>query len=172
MASPRHGSKSSTTTSGFDFGFDDEPNISNPATGTERSSLPPSRASLPPSRDEPIYTGGTGGTPRRRTSKFHSVSQSVRSTKTSNPRPYFRSRRIRKGTIDRPELREKDPRAIWITIIPLLGFAVGLAIIAVLSWSGYKSVVNHQYCLAFTDDFSNGFNTSIWTKDVETGGFG
>lgn len=88
-----------------------------------------------------------------------------------NPRPYFRSRRIQKGTIDRPELHEKDPRVIWMTLLPLLGFLLGFGIIGVLSWSGYASVTNHAYCEVFIDDFSGGFNTSIWTKQVETGGF-
>ncbi|KAF3762091.1 family 16 glycoside hydrolase [Cryphonectria parasitica EP155] len=101
-----------------------------------------------------------------------SVGHSVRSAETYHPRPYFRSRRIRKGTIDRPELREKDPRGIWITLIPIFGLLVGLAAIALLSWSGYASVSNYQYCQVFVDDFSNGFNSTIWTKDVETGGFG
>ncbi|KAJ9134166.1 Concanavalin A-like lectin/glucanase [Pleurostoma richardsiae] len=79
---------------------------------------------------------------------------------------------IRKGTIDRPELRERDPRGIWITLIPIFGFIVGLTAIALLSWTGYSSVSNHQYCEVFIDDFSGGFNSTIWTKHVETGGYG
>jgi hypothetical protein len=97
---------------------------------------------------------------------------SVHSARTYNPRDYFRSRRIKKGTIDRPELREKDPRAIWVTLIPLSGFLVGLLSIVLLSWDGYSSVSHHRYCEVFTDDFSNGFNSTIWTKHVETGGYG
>lgn len=112
------------------------------------------------------------GTPRLRPPKFISANNSIRSAKTYNPRPYFRSRRIRKGTIDRPELREKDPRGIWITLLPLLGFLSGLAIVAVLSYTGYASVSNHKYCEVFIDDFSSGFNSTIWTKQVETGGYG
>ncbi|KAF7559013.1 hypothetical protein G7046_g5140 [Stylonectria norvegica] len=94
------------------------------------------------------------------------------SAKTYHPRPYFRSRRIKKGTIDRPELRDKDPRGIWITLIPIFGFLAGLLAIALLTWNGYASVSNHKYCEVFVDDFSAGFNSTIWTKQVETGGFG
>ncbi|KAF4119262.1 Glycosyl hydrolases family 16 [Geosmithia morbida] len=105
--------------------------------------------------------------------RFLSASHSARTTGAAyEPRPYFRSRRIRKGTVDRPELREKDPRALWITLIPLMGFFGGLAVIAVLSWTGYTSVSNHEYCVVFVDDFSNGFNSTIWSKHVETGGYG
>ncbi|CAK7225893.1 hypothetical protein SCUCBS95973_006016 [Sporothrix curviconia] len=86
-------------------------------------------------------------------------------------RPYFRSRRIVKGTLDRPELRKKDPRWIWINIVPVVGILLGLAIIAVLSWTGYRSVVNHTYCLVFDDDFSNGINASIWQYEIQTGGY-
>lgn len=111
-------------------------------------------------------------TPPPRPSKFLSASHSISSVKTYNPRPYFRSRRIKKGTVDRPELKEKDPRAIWITLIPIFGFLIGCGAIAALTWNGYASVSNHQYCTVFIDDFSNGFNSTIWTKQVETGGFG
>ncbi|CZR49125.1 uncharacterized protein FPRO_12561 [Fusarium proliferatum ET1] len=88
------------------------------------------------------------------------------------PRPYFHSRRVKKGTVERPYLAVKDPRGIWITIIPALGILVGLAAIALLTWSGYKSVDKHKYCTVFTDDFSNGFNSTIWNKQVEVGGYG
>ncbi|KAF4334250.1 beta glucan-binding [Fusarium beomiforme] len=87
-------------------------------------------------------------------------------------RPYFHSRRVQKGTVERPELMIKDPRDKWITIIPALGIVVGLAAIALLSWAGYTSVDNYKYCKVFTDDFSNGFNSTIWNKHVEVGGYG
>ncbi|EWZ85421.1 hypothetical protein BFJ63_vAg3443 [Fusarium oxysporum f. sp. narcissi] len=88
------------------------------------------------------------------------------------PRPYFHSRRVKKGTVEKPYLAVKDPRGIWITVIPALGIVVGLAAIALLSWSGYRSVDKHEYCKVFTDDFSNGFNSTIWNKQVEVGGYG
>jgi hypothetical protein len=157
MASPWNGSESSAT--GFDFGFNDQSNASNHATGVEQFSA---------SRNEPRHISTT----QRRPSNFPSASHSAQSAKKYNPRPYFHSRRIRKGTIDRPELREKDPRVIWATLIPAFGFVAGFGIIAVLTWSGYSSVSRHKYCEVFTDDFSSGFNSTIWTKHVETGGYG
>ena len=121
-----------------------------------------------PLENEQFSIGG----PYRRASRFISADNSIFSARSANLRPYFRSRRIKKGTIDRPELRDKDPRRVCITLVPILGFLLGLTAIALLSWNGWVSVSNHRYCEVFTDDFSEGFNSTIWTKDVETGGFG
>lgn len=113
------------------------------------------------------------GSPHRRPSRFISAGNSIFSTRSpADLRPYFRSRRIKKGTIDRPELRDKDPRRHWITAIPFLGLALGLASIGALAWNGWASVSNHKYCEVFIDDFSEGFNSTIWVKEVQTGGFG
>lgn len=85
---------------------------------------------------------------------------------------YFHSRRLKKGTIERPWLEKKDPRQKWSSIIPLCGVFLGLCIAGVLIWDGLRSVVNHQYCLVLDENFSNGFNEQIWMKEVELGGFG
>lgn len=103
--------------------------------------------------------------------RFPETDYSKQTQQTTIPQPRFRSRRIQKGTIERPELLDKDPRAIWITLLPVIGFTIGFSIIGYLSWSGYSSVSKHRYCQVFVDDFSNGFNTDIWQKQVETGGF-
>lgn len=103
--------------------------------------------------------------------RFKSFSHSVHSARTYRPRPYFRSRRIKKGTIDRPELREHDPRQKWVTIIPMFGFLLGLMTIAILAWDGWASVPTHVYCPVFVDDFSGGFNSTIWSKEIQTGGY-
>lgn len=66
----------------------------------------------------------------------------------------------------------KDPKEKWVTIIPLVGIFVGLALSGVLIWDGLRSVVNHNYCEILNEDFSNGLNSKIWTKEVELGGFG
>lgn len=162
MPIPKDSSDISSAT-GFDFGFNDRLQVLKKAPAFTRSSSVPH---LPSHNDR--FSIETQLKPAR----FFSASQSVRSVKTYNPRPYFRSRRIKKGTVDRPELREKDPRGIWITLIPAFGFFIGLSAIALLSWSGYSSVSNHRYCEVFVDDFSDGFNSTIWTKHVETGGYG
>lgn len=85
---------------------------------------------------------------------------------------YFRSRRIKKGTIERPWLDKKDPNDKWITIIPLIGIIAGVAISGLLVWDGIRSVVNHVYCPVLVDDFSKGINEKVWLKEIEVGGFG
>lgn len=85
---------------------------------------------------------------------------------------YFKSRRVKKGTVARPWLDKKDPKEKWVTIIPLLGIAVGLAITALLIWDGLRSVVNHTYCPVLNEEWVNGFDDKIWTKEVELGGYG
>lgn len=85
---------------------------------------------------------------------------------------YFHSRRVRKGEVERPWLDKKDPREKWVTIIPLIGLALGFALAGFLVYDGLKTVVNHVYCPVLDEDFSGGFNTRIWTKEAEVGGFG
>lgn len=58
-----------------------------------------------------------------------------------------------------------------MTIIPILGLLVGLAVSGLLIWDGLRSVVNHKYCEVFSDDFSS-WNDKVWTKEVEVGGYG
>jgi hypothetical protein len=85
---------------------------------------------------------------------------------------YFRSRRVRKGEVDKPWLSKKDPREKWVTIIPIIGIVVGLVGAGFLVYNGLQSVVNHEYCLILDEDFSTGFNEKIWTREAEVGGFG
>jgi hypothetical protein len=87
-------------------------------------------------------------------------------------RDYFRSRRIRKGAVEKPWLKNKDPREKWVTIIPVLGILVGLAVSGFLVYDGLHSVVNHTYCTVLDEDFSLGLNPHVWTKEAEVGGFG
>jgi hypothetical protein len=87
-------------------------------------------------------------------------------------RNWFHSRRVKKGTVDRPWMDKKDPKEKWVTIIPLLGLLVGLGLSGFLIWDGLRSVVNHTYCSVLDEDFSAGFNTKVWTKEAEVGGFG
>ena len=85
---------------------------------------------------------------------------------------YFHSRRVKKGEIERPWLNKKDPKEKWVTIIPLIGLALGFAIAGFLVYDGLRTVVHHQYCPILTEDWSQGFNTKVWTKEAEVGGFG
>ncbi|KAI7513464.1 putative beta-1,3-glucan-binding protein, partial [Hortaea werneckii] len=41
-----------------------------------------------------------------------------------------------------------------------------------LIYDGLQSVSNLNYCPVLDDDFSNGFNNKVWTKEVEVGGYG
>lgn len=85
---------------------------------------------------------------------------------------YFHSRRVRKGEIERPWLDKKDPREKWVTIIPLIGLALGFAFAGFLVYDGLKTVINHEYCPVLDEDFSGGLDPKIWTKEAEVGGFG
>jgi hypothetical protein len=85
---------------------------------------------------------------------------------------WFHSRRIKKGTIGKPWTDKKDPMEKWVTIIPLAGLFLGLAIAGVLVWDGLRSVVNHTYCPVLDEDWSSGFNPKVWIKEAEVGGFG
>ncbi|CCX34650.1 Similar to Beta-1,3-glucan-binding protein; acc. no. Q8N0N3 [Pyronema omphalodes CBS 100304] len=88
------------------------------------------------------------------------------------PGRYFHSRRVKKGTVSKPWLAKKDPREKWVTIIPCVGLLIGVGICAILVWMGLNSVVNHKYCPVLMEDWSNGFDESIWTREAEVGGYG
>lgn len=88
---------------------------------------------------------------------------------------YFHSRRVRKEDIERPWLLDPpDPKEKWLTIMPLIGAWLGAIISGFMVWDGWRRGMahNHYYCLAFEDDFQNGFDRSIWSPEVATGGFG
>lgn len=87
---------------------------------------------------------------------------------------YFRSRRIKKGSIEKPWLTShKDTKQKWQTIIPMVGLFLGLALGAYMVYNGWQSIPVHQYCSVYEDDFSSGtLNTKVWTKEAEVGGFG
>ncbi|KAK4947937.1 hypothetical protein LTR10_013445 [Elasticomyces elasticus] len=86
---------------------------------------------------------------------------------------YFQSRRVKKGEIERPWTKVKDPKEKWVTIIPLIGMLVGFMIAGYMIWDGLQTVVNHKYCPVYMSDFPNkGWEADIWTKEAEVGGFG
>ena len=85
---------------------------------------------------------------------------------------YFHSRRIKKGSIQRPWLDKKDPKEKWVTIIPVIGILLGLAVSGFIIWEGLQTVPQHVYCSILDDNFSGGLSSEVWTKEVEVGGFG
>lgn len=84
---------------------------------------------------------------------------------------YFHSRRVKKDEVEKPWLAKTDPKEKWVTILPIIGILVGLGISGFLIWDGIRSVVQHKYCVVLEDTFQN-FNTDVWTKEVQVGGFG
>jgi len=104
-----------------------------------------------------------------------SVSASATGSSTGVQAPtgrYFHSRRVRKGEVEKPWLDKKDPKEKWVTIIPIVGIVIGLALSGFLIYDGLSSVSHHNYCPVLNEDFSEGLNSKIWTKEVELGGYG
>jgi beta-glucanase (GH16 family) len=85
---------------------------------------------------------------------------------------YFHSRRVKKGEVEKPWTTQKDPREKWVTIIPLIGLFIGLAISGFLIYDGLRTVVNHEYCPVLDENFSGGLDSNTWLKEAEVGGFG
>ncbi|KZM18687.1 uncharacterized protein EKO05_0006523 [Ascochyta rabiei] len=112
-------------------------------------------------------------TPRGSHQNSRSVSRDGSSSayRSANTPTYFRSRRVKKGEVEKPWLDRKDPREKWVTIIPIAGLVLGLIITCILIWDGVRSVAVHKYCPVYTDDFSS-WNENVWTKEVEVGGYG
>ncbi|KAF1991361.1 glycoside hydrolase family 16 protein [Aulographum hederae CBS 113979] len=104
-------------------------------------------------------------------SRNHSRAGSSTALQTQDQR-WFHSRRVKKGTVDRPWMNKKDPKEKWVTIIPVAGILIGLIVSGVLIWDGLRSVVNHKYCQVLDEDFSAGLNSAVWTMESEVGGFG
>jgi len=136
----------------------------------------PMRPGTPESRSNPF---GDDISPAPRANPFASpfTSRPASSFGSSSAVPglssrYFYSRRVRKGEVEQPWREKKDPKEKWVTIIPLIGLAIGFGIAGFLVWDGLRSVVHHKYCPVLSDDFANGINTDIWTQEAEVGGFG
>lgn len=145
------------------------------AAGTPRANSPDSDPieRAPPTNPFATPYGGTpygGSIP---TSAVGSTSGFQQPTQ-QQPRQarYFHSRRVKKGEIERPWLNRKDPKEKWVTIIPLVGIFVGLALSAFLIYDGLQTVHHHVYCPVLDENFSNGLNSKVWTREVEVGGFG
>lgn len=80
---------------------------------------------------------------------------------------------MKKDEVEKPWTKEKSsPKEKWVSIFPLLGILVGLGISGFLVWDGLNSVVKHNYCPIMDERFDGSLDDSIWTKEVEVGGFG
>ncbi|RKF61049.1 Beta-1,3-glucan-binding protein [Erysiphe neolycopersici] len=85
---------------------------------------------------------------------------------------YFHSRKLRKDQLQIQYRQKKDPKETWVLILPLIGLIVGVGIAGFLVYDGVSSVVHHKYCQILDESFSGGFNTEIWSREAEVGGFG
>ncbi|KAK3331368.1 glycoside hydrolase family 16 protein [Apodospora peruviana] len=85
---------------------------------------------------------------------------------------YFHSRRVKKGEVEKPWMNKADPKEKWVTILPIIGIFVGLAISGFLVWDGIRTVVKHKYCQVLAEDWSQGIRSDIWEQEVQVGGFG
>lgn len=79
---------------------------------------------------------------------------------------------MRKGEVEKPWTKQADPKEKWVTILPLIGIFIGLAISGFLVWDGIRSVVQHKYCVVLDEAWGNGIRESVWEREIQLGGFG
>lgn len=128
-------------------------------------------------RANPFATPPLSSRPSRPSTRPPSISDTSESASASgsSSKPdhdYFRSRRT--GRREKGDHREfaKDKKAKWLWIFPTIGFVAGIAIIGVLIYFGLNTD-SYQYELILNEDFSSGtLDRSVWTTEIEVGGFG
>jgi hypothetical protein len=133
-----------------------------------------------PSEDHVSYRTGVSEEERASQHRFsHSIStppgSSVLRPRVDRPKvpaKWFHSRRVKKGATPRVWSDKKDPREKWVMILPILGILLGFAASGALIWDGLQTVVTHGYCQILNEDWSAGFDSSVWLKEAEVGGFG
>ncbi|KAL0259453.1 hypothetical protein SLS55_005190 [Diplodia seriata] len=89
--------------------------------------------------------------------------------------PYFKSRRVPKGTVQTPKaLKGKKRNDPWLWVIPMIGALIGFAVSGLLIWLGINANTSpFNYCPVLMDDFSSGsLDESIWTHEIRLNGFG
>jgi len=86
-------------------------------------------------------------------------------------RDYFKSRRVKPEDVQMPWLDEVCRRTQIKNAMVITGFVLGLATAGILIWHSMRSVGMYHYCEAYHDNFTT-WNDSVWTKEVELGGFG
>lgn len=116
--------------------------------------------------DDPTSSSSTTTTPQLE--RTHRRGLSTRSATSARSRADVLSaagrvkrRPKERVKIDKPWLEKKDPAEKWLTIIPLTGIALALAISALICYLGIASIPNIKYCLVLDDEF-NIFNLNTW----------
>lgn len=127
-----------------------------PSTDGDRPPVPPIPRMYDHSRPASSYGSSNGSS----------------GTHTDERNRYFHSRRVKPGEIEKPWLENTNSKEKWVTILPILAIFVGLGISGFLVWDGVRSVVKNTYCLVLDETFESGLDPSIWTKEVELGGYG
>jgi beta-glucanase (GH16 family) len=57
--------------------------------------------------------------------------------------------------------------------MPMAGMILGLCFTGLMIWYKLSTIVVHKYCPVLIDDFSSGMlDPTVWTKEVEVGGYG
>ncbi|OZJ05145.1 hypothetical protein BZG36_01344 [Bifiguratus adelaidae] len=101
------------------------------------------------------------------------VSRTLTQRSTISTRSLARAKRktLPETQEKKPWLKDKHPGEKWLTIIPVTCIILGLALSAIICYRGIASIPNNKYCLVLDEDFST-FNTSIWSHEIQLGGFG
>ncbi|KAK9324901.1 concanavalin A-like lectin/glucanase domain-containing protein [Lipomyces orientalis] len=123
-----------------------------PSTASLRSGLP-SRA------------GGHHGTP---------VANNIDQAGRIPTRRHFVSRRVPVGySAEKPWLTGQARAEKLLSWIVIVAFVLGLALVGILTWVGTTEIQNYTYCPVVEDYFDGpDLNTSVWSRDVQVGGFG
>ena len=85
----------------------------------------------------------------------------------------FRSRRIEKGVAEREWTQKRKSKVGKVlSFIPLVGLLAGIAIVGIYAYTGYTTYNTLPFCEYWEEDFSNGLDDKIWTREVQLDGFG
>ncbi|KAL3423123.1 glucan -beta-glucosidase [Phlyctema vagabunda] len=86
---------------------------------------------------------------------------------------YFRSRRVPKAEAVPLPVRRPKGRENLLWIMPAAGLFLGICISGLLVYLKIQSISRQTYCPVLDEDFSSGtLDPSIWTKEMEVGGYG
>lgn len=91
--------------------------------------------------------------------------------KTSRYTRPFRSRIVNHrevNVISHQKRTRSETTALWI---PRVGLFLSLLIVFGYTYTGWTAWETNKFCLIMEDDFQT-FNESIWTRELEAGGFG
>ena len=75
-----------------------------------------------------------------------------------------------------PWIKEKESRVRWSWWLTFLMCWIGVGcsgIVIYFGWTGVHQILDSDLCLVLDDEFNSGsLDTSVWTRDIELGGFG